>query len=409
MRNLLAEALSQIEKSKGISKETLISAIEDTLLTVYKKRFAGSGEMKIRLDIQKGSASLFIPKEVVANVLNPKNQISLEDAKKRDERAKIGDRIDVEYAPSDLSRIAAQIAKQVITQRIREAEREVLYKEFKEREGDVATGVIRKVADEFIFVDVGKTEAILPRREQVKKEKYRVGDRIKAYIVSVKPTSKHPKIILSRTHPHLVKKLFESEVPEISENIVKVERVAREPGLRSKVAISTKDKRLDPVGTCVGVRGSRVQAVISELRGEKIDIIPYTDEIEEFITASISPAKVKRLIVNKKKEEAVIIVDKDQLSLAIGRDGQNVRLAAKLTKFKLDVRSPRQYWEERKVEEIPGVGDRLKKGLRRAKFKFFKDIGRASVEDLIKVKGIGKKRAKEILEYVASEKPKEDE
>ncbi|MEK9148650.1 MAG: transcription termination factor NusA, partial [Candidatus Desantisbacteria bacterium] len=247
---------------------------------------------------------------------------------------------------------------------------------------------------------LGKTEAILPEEEQIKRERYRVGDRIKAYIVNVKDVGRTTRVILSRTHPQLLKKLFEIEVPEIAEGLIKVERIAREPGERTKIAILSTKKELDPVGTCVGVRGSRIRSVMNELGGEKIDVIPFSDNYEEFILLSLSPAKVKRLIVDEERKSSTVIVDKDQLSLAIGRDGQNVRLAAKLTGFKLDVRTEEQYWEERDVASIPGVGDMLIKELKKTRIRSFGDVTRKGIEGLTEIKGIGKVKAQAILDYV---------
>ncbi len=399
MKNLLVESLAQIEKSKGISRNILIEMIEESLLSVCKKRYEGA-DVKVSFNPDKGDLIVFILKDVVAKVEDPRKEIVLKDARDIKKDAEIGDRLEVSQPTLDFSRIIAQAVKQVITQRIREAERDIVFKEFKEREGDIAMGLVRKIEEDAIFVDLGKTEAILPEEEQIKRERYRVGDRIKAYIVNVKDVGRTTRVILSRTHPQLLKKLFEIEVPEIAEGLIKVERIAREPGERTKIAILSTKKELDPVGTCVGVRGSRIRSVMNELGGEKIDVIPFSDNYEEFILLSLSPAKVKRLIVDEERKSSTVIVDKDQLSLAIGRDGQNVRLAAKLTGFKLDVRTEEQYWEERDVASIPGVGDMLIKELKKTRIRSFGDVTRKGIEGLTEIKGIGKVKAQAILDYV---------
>jgi N utilization substance protein A len=403
MKNLLIESLAQIEKSKGIPRTLLLEMIEESLLSVCKKRYEGA-EVKVSFDPDKGDLMVFILKNVVVEVDDPRKEIILKDARNIKKDAQMGDVIEVPQPTLDFSRIIAQAVKQVVTQRIREAERDLIFKEFKEREGDIATGLVRKIEEEAIFVDLGKTEAILPESEQIKRERYRIGDRIKAYIVNVKDVGRTTRVILSRTHPQLLRKLFELEVPEIVEGLIKIERIAREPGERTKMAIVSVKKELDPVGTCVGVRGSRIRSVMNELGGEKIDIIPFSDNCEEFISWSLSPAKTKRSIINEEKKSSTVIVDKDQLSLAIGRDGQNVRLAAKLTGFKLDVRTEEQYWEERDVASIPGIGDVLVKELKKEKMRNFGDVIRKGIEGLTQVKGIGNVKAQTILDYVKNPK-----
>ncbi|MDI6751888.1 MAG: transcription termination factor NusA [bacterium] len=407
MKNLLIESLAQIEKSKGISRNILIEMIEESLLSVCKKRYEGA-EVKVSFNPDKGDLIVFILKNVVAKVEDSRKEIILKDARNIKKDAEIGDTLEVSQPTLDFSRIIAQAVKQVVTQRIREAERDIVFKEFKEREGDIAMGLVRKIEEDAIFVDLGKTEAVLPEEEQLKRERYRVGDRIKAYIVNVKDVGRTTRVILSRTHPQLLKKLFEIEVPEIAEGLIKIERIAREPGERTKMAVLSTKKELDPVGTCIGVRGSRIRSVMNELEGEKIDIIPFSDNYEEFILLSLSPAKVKRLIVDEEKKSSTVIVDKDQLSLAIGRDGQNVRLAAKLTGFKLDVRTEEQYWEERDVASIPGVGDMLIKELKKVRIRSFGDVARKGIEGLTEVKGIGKVKAQTILDYVKNREIKDE-
>ncbi|MFH0775053.1 MAG: transcription termination factor NusA [bacterium] len=403
----MIESLAQIEKSKGISRTILLEMIEESLLSVCKKRYEGA-EVKVSFDPDKGDLMVFILKNVVAKVEDSTKEILLKDARDIKKDAEIGDVVEISQPTLDFSRIIAQAVKQVVTQRIREAERNVIFKEFKEREGDIATGLVRKIEEDAIFVDLGKTEAILPEEEQIKRERYRIGDRIKAYIANVKDVGRTTRVILSRTHPQLLRKLFEMEVPEIAEGLIKIERIAREPGMRTKIAILSTKKELDPVGTCVGVRGSRIRSVMNELGGEKIDVIPFSDNYEEFISLSLSPAKTKRLIVDEEKKSSTVIVDKDQLSLAIGRDGQNVRLAAKLTGFKLDVRTEEQYWEEKDVASIPGVSDVLIKELKKIRIRNFGDVARKGIEGLTEVKGIGKVKAQTILDYVKNKENKDE-
>lgn len=407
MKNLLVESLAQIEKSKGISKTILLEMLEESLLSVCKKRYEGA-EIKVSFDPNKGDLMVFVLKNVVDHVANPIRETTLEDARNIKKDVKIGDIVEFPQPTADFSRIIAQAVKQMVTQRLREAERDIIFKEFKEREGDIAIGLVRKIEDGAIFIDLGKTEAVLPEEEQIQRERCRIGDRIKASIVSVRDVGRTTRVILSRTHPQLVKKLFEIEVPEIAEGLLKIERIAREPGERTKIAVFSTKKELDPVGTCIGVRGSRIRSVMNELGGEKIDVIPFSDNYEEFISLSLSPAKTRRLIVNEEKKSATVIVDKDQLSLAIGRDGQNVRLAAKLTSFKLDVRTEEQYWQEKDVALIPKIGETLVKELKKARIRNFGDIEHQGVEGLTAIKGIGQVKAQTILDYVKNKETKDE-
>lgn len=351
MEKTIKEVLTYVEKSRGISEDVLLKAIEEALAEAYKKRL-GVKNTRVSFGKDKESIQVFIIKEVTESVEKPKEQISLEDARNIKKEVNIGDTIEIKVVENpSLTRISLQIAKQVITHRIREAEKNSIFQEFIPKKGDIITGTIRKIGDNVIFVDVGKTEGILPKKEQVKREKYRIGERIKTYIVGVEQKLNYPQIILSRTHPNLVKRLFETEVPEFQEGSVKIERMAREPGIRSKVIVSSTDKSISGVGAFVGTNASRISSLLKELHGEKVDIIPYSEDINKFIGASILPAKAEETIVDEKKKEAVIIVNKDQLSLAIGSNGQNIRLAAKLCGFKLDVRTREQYLEEKSQED----------------------------------------------------------
>jgi N utilization substance protein A len=349
MNRELIEAFKMIEKEKGISKETLIDAIESALTSAYKKDQKGNPTIKVQLDPNTGDFHIYIYKIVVMEVEDESSEISLEEAKKIDPLYKEGDMVEIEIFPKEFGRIAAQTAKQVVVQRIREAERSLIYDEFSSRVGDIITGEIRRFEQKTVFIDLGKTEAILPLYEQIPGEHYELGARIKTFLVEVKKGSKGPQIILSRAKNGLLKRLFEFEVPEVQEGIVEIKNVAREPGARSKVAVYSRFENVDPVGACVGAKGSRVQMIVRELKGEKIDIIQWDEDSEKFITRALSPAKVSEVKLLPSKKTAIVIVPDNQLSLAIGREGQNARLAARLTGWKIDIKSESQA-EEAKDE-----------------------------------------------------------
>ena len=338
----LMHALHQIEKEKGINKETLMEAIEAALLSAYKRNFGSTGNVKINVNRNTWDVRVFAQKVVVGVVNNPSEEISVEDARLINSALEEGDIVELEVTPRKFGRIAAQTAKQVVVQRIREAERDIIFDEFYNKEDDIVTGVVQRYERKTVIVDLGKTEGILPENEQPQGETYRFNERIKAYVIEVKKTTKGPFIMLSRTHPGLVKRLFELEVPEIHEGIVEIRGIAREAGSRIKIAVSSRDEDVDPVGACVGQKGVRVQAVVDELRGEKIDIIKWSSSPQEFISSSLSPAKVVRVIINEQEKSAIVIVPDHQLSLAIGKEGQNARLAAKLTGWKIDIKSESQ-------------------------------------------------------------------
>jgi len=344
VKNELIEALEQLEKEKGIDKDTLIEAIEAALITAYKKNFGSSQNVKVVMDRENGKFNVYSCKQVVENVTNDLLEISLEDAKEIDPNYEIDDIVEKEVTPRNFGRIAAQTAKQVVVQRIREAERSVIYEEFVNRESEIVTGTIQRISKGTIYINLGKTEAVLLPNEQIQGEIYSQGSRLKTYIVEVKKTTKGPQILVSRTHPGLVKRLFELEVPEIHSGVVEIKGISREAGSRTKIAVYSHDPNVDPVGACVGQRGSRVQNIVDELRGEKIDIIKWTEDPKEFISHSLSPAKVQRVeIIDDKDKSTLVIVPDFQLSLAIGKEGQNARLAAKLTGWKIDIKSESQY------------------------------------------------------------------
>lgn len=347
-------ALHEIEKEKGISKDIIFDALESALISSYKKNFGATQNVEVEMDRDTGKVKVFSTKEVVEEIIDENLEISLSNAKEIDEKYQIGDIAKIETTPKDFGRIAAQTAKQVVIQRIKDAERDVIYDEFIGRENEVITGQIQRISKNNVYIDLGKTEGILPPIEQIEGEEYKQGDRLKLLILEVKKTTKGPQIVLSRSHPGLVKRLFELEVPEISDGIVDVYSISREAGSRTKIAVHSKDPNVDPLGACVGFKGSRVKVIVDELKGEKIDIIIWDKDIAEFIGNSLSPSKVINVIVNEKEKSAIVVVPDYQLSLAIGKEGQNARLAAKLTNWKIDIKSEEQYKAElqEEVEEI---------------------------------------------------------
>lgn len=349
MNRELITVIDQIGREKGIDKARIIGAVESALQTAAKKRFGQGENIQVQMDTKTGEISVISLRTIVETVTNPKAEVSLNEARRIDTEAEIGDEIGSLIEMDELGRIAAQTAKQVICQKVREAEWEAVLKEYSTRQGDLINGIIMGQERRNYLVDLGKTEAVLPASEQIPRETYRRGDRIKAYLLEVRKTPKDVQVILSRTYPQFVSKLFEVEVPEISEKIVEIKGVVREPGDRTKIAVSSRDKAVDPVGACVGIKGSRVQAVVRELRGEKIDIIAWTSDPRVFIAEALNPASIEKVGIDEEKKSALVVVADSQLSLAIGKNGQNVRLAAKLTGWKIDIISATEY-EKEKVE-----------------------------------------------------------
>ncbi|HOQ16495.1 MAG: transcription termination/antitermination protein NusA [Epulopiscium sp.] len=335
-------AIEQIAKEKGIDKELLFEAIETSLVSACKKNFGTSQNIKVSIDRENGDVNVYAQKTVVENVENSALEISLEEAREIDINYELGDIVDIEVTPKNFGRIAAQTAKQVVIQRIREAEREIIYNHYITKERDIMTGIIQRKERKNIMINLGKAEAILQPNEQIPTEEYELNSRIKVYILEVKQTTKGSQIFVSRTHPELVKRLFEQEVPEVYEGIVEIKSIAREAGSRTKMAVHSNDPEVDPVGACVGQNGQRVNVIVNELRGEKIDIIQWSDDPKEFIAAALSPSKVIKVITDEENKSASVIVPDYQLSLAIGKEGQNARLAAKLTGWKIDIKSESQ-------------------------------------------------------------------
>ncbi|MCR4440928.1 MAG: transcription termination factor NusA [Peptococcaceae bacterium] len=338
----LIGALNELEKEKGINIDVIIEAIEAALVSAYKKNFGTQSNMRVAIDRGTGDIKVFSRKIVVEEVQNPREEMALSEARRKDPRYELGDVVEVEVTPREFGRIAAQTAKQVVVQRLREAERDMIFDEYANREGDIVTGIVQRQEGKNVYIDLGKTEAVLSLNEQMPGENYRTGDRIKVYVIDVKKTTKGPQILVSRTHPGLLKRLFELEVPEIHDGTVELKSVAREPGARSKIAVHSRNENVDPVGSCVGPKGLRVQSIVNELKGEKIDIVKWSSDAIKFIANSLSPAKVISVEIINDEKMAKVVVPDYQLSLAIGKEGQNARLAAKLTGWKIDIKSESQ-------------------------------------------------------------------
>ncbi|MBQ7477480.1 MAG: transcription termination/antitermination protein NusA [Selenomonadaceae bacterium] len=354
------EALKELGREKGIAPEILFDAIEAALISAYKRNFGSAQNVRVSLNRDTGSYHVYAIKTVVEEVENDVTEISLGQARAIKPDYEVDDIIEIEVTPANFGRIAAQTAKQVVVQRIREAERGIIYEEFMSRESDIITGLVQRVENRNVFIDLGRTEAVLTPAEQIPTETYNHGDRIKAYIVEVKKTNKGPQVVVSRTHPGLLKRLFELEVPEIQEGVVEIKSVAREPGMRSKIAVYSKDENVDPVGSCVGQKGMRVQAIVDELGSEKIDIVKWNEDSAKYIANALSPAKVVSVAVNEEEKVSRVVVPDYQLSLAIGKEGQNARLAAKLTGWKIDIKSESQAAEEvldENMNEVEVTGD----------------------------------------------------
>ena len=345
MNTEFLEALRDLEREKGISANILLEAIEAALLSAYKRNFGSLQNAHVLIDRETGDCKVFAQRTIVEEVGDSRLEISIAEARAIDPLYNLNDVVETEVTPRNFGRIAAQTAKQVVVQRIREAERNIIYEQFANREGDIVSGVVQRIEQKNAFIELGKTEAILTPVEQIPGETYLPGSRIKAYIIEVKKTTKGPQIFVSRTHPGLLKRLLELEVPELQEGVVELKSVAREAGYRSKIAVYSRDENIDPVGACVGPKGMRVQTIVNELNGEKLDIIKWDTEPSKFVASSLSPAKVAAVEIWEDEKIARVIVPDYQLSLAIGKEGQNARLAAKLTGWKIDIKSESQMAE----------------------------------------------------------------
>ncbi len=339
-------ALEELEKEKGIEKAYLLESIETALVTAYKKNFDSLENVKVVMDQDTGATHVYSIKDVVDKVEDSALQVSVEQAKKISKNLQEGDKVEIEIVPKDFGRIAAQTAKQVIIQKLREAERNIVYTEFNDRKGEIVSGLVQKADKNIVVLDLGKLEGIMPTKEQIPTERYRVNDKIKGYVLDVERGEKGaPQVIVSRSHPDFVRKLLEFEIPEIYEGLIEIKSVSRDPGYRSKVAVYSPDENIDPVGSCVGQKGVRIQNVINELNGEKIDVIEWSPDPAIFISSALLPAKIMAVDIKEEEKFAQVIVPDDQLSLAIGKSGQNARLAARLTNWKIDIKSETQFRE----------------------------------------------------------------
>jgi N utilization substance protein A len=399
----LRRLIEQLSRDKGIDKELLISAIKDAIRSAAKKKIGPKLEIEVEYHDDTGAIEVFQYKEVVEAVDDPGQQIALSEARKLDPECEVGDSLGIRMDAAAFGRIAAQSAKQVIMQRMKDAERDLVFEDFKDRKGEIINGIVQRVDPEGLIVNLGRTEALLPPSEQVPREIYHKGERIRAFVLDVKRQTRGPQVILSRTHPQFLIALFDAEVPEISENIVQILGCAREPGSRSKIAVVSRDSDVDPVGACVGMRGSRVQNIVQELRGEKIDIIPWHPDPAKFATNALAPAQVSRIILNQGNQSMEVIVPDDQLSLAIGKRGQNVRLASRLVGWKIDVKSESKYSKSLKegylsLLRIPGVGEITANLLHEGGYTSAREVAETNLEELIQATGLTEKKAAALIE-----------
>ena len=398
----LKRIIDQVSRDKGIDKEVLISAIKDAIRSAAKKKFGPRLEIEVEYNDDTGMIEVFQYKEVVIEVEDPSQEISMAEGRELDPECEVGDSLGIKMDASAFGRIAAQSAKQVIMQRMKDAERDLVFEDFKDRKGEIVNGIVQRVDPEGIIVNLGRTEALLPPSEQVPREVYHKGERIRTFLLDVKRQTRGPQVILSRTHPQFLIALFEAEVPEISEGIVQVLGCAREPGSRAKFAVASRESDVDPVGACVGMRGSRVQSIVQELRGEKIDIIPWHPDAAKFATNALSPAQVSRIILNQVSQSMEVIVPDDQLSLAIGKRGQNVRLASRLVGWKIDVKSESKYSRSLKegylsLLRIPGVGEITANLLHEGGYNSAREVAETSLEELIQATGLSEKKAEALI------------
>ncbi len=410
MNNELIAILNYMEKERGIDREILIEAVEFALQSAARKNAAVDADMRIVVDRKTCDIKGYAMRLVVDTPKAEATEITLRDAQKTNEEAQVGETIEVEVTPANLGRIAAQTAKQAITQRIRQAEREIVFEEYKDRVGDIVSGAVRQFNRSDIVIDLGRAEALLPSRERVPTEEYQVGDRVRAYVVSVQNSQAGPAIMLSRSHPDFVKRLFELEVSEISDGIVEIKGIAREPGYRTKIAVISNDPKVDPVGACVGMRGMRVKNIVRELSGEKIDIIRWSDDLKTYVVNALSPARLAKVEIVEKEGERVIhvIADPDQLSLAIGKRGQNVRLSAKLISCKIDIHKDESAisFEEKValaiegMAKIEGISDEIAQALVGAGFLTPDGILAAEPKDLAEMLDIDVEAAREVYAAV---------
>ena len=408
----LKRLIEQVSRDKGIEREVLISTLEEAMRSAARKKFGHDLDLEVAYNDEFGEIEAFQFKEVVAEVEDPVLEISLEEGRKLDPDCEVGDSLGIKLDTDTFGRIAAQSAKQVIIQKMKDAEREMIYEDYKDRRGEIINGIVQRLDKGGITVNLGRAEAVIPYREQVPRETYRRGDRIRALVLEVSREARGPQIILSRTHPDFLIKLFTLEVPEIAEGIVTIMGATREPGSRAKIAVTSKDPDIDPVGACVGMKGSRVQSVVQELRGEKIDIIEYNPDPAKFVCNGLAPAVISKVVIDQANRLMEVIVPDDQLSLAIGKRGQNVRLASKLTEWRIDVKSESKYQKSLKegydsLLALPGVGDATADNLYEAGFSSAEELAGGLVEELVAIPGISQQKAVKFLdaakEYIAEQ------
>jgi len=399
----IKRVIEQVSRDKGIERHVLVKALEEALKSAARKKYGPKIDIEVQYGEETGELEVFQFKEVAEAVEDPMLQISIEEGRKLDPECEVGDSLGTKMDTATFGRIAAQSAKQVIIQKLKDAEKDAVYTSFIERRGEIINGIVQRIDRGDIIVNLGQTEGVLPVREQVPKESYRRGDRIRAMILEVMHESRGPQVVLSRTHPSFLITLFRTEVPEISEGIVSIMGASREPGVRAKIAVASSNSDIDPVGACVGMKGSRVQNVVQELRGEKIDIIPWHVDTAKFVCNSLAPAEISRVIIDEDNKSMEVIVPDEFLSIAIGKKGQNVRLASKLTGWHLDVKSESIYNQTMQsgynsLMALPGVGISLADALYEKGYYSAEEIGKASVEDLLQIRGIDETLARSLIE-----------
>ncbi len=406
--NDLKRIIDQVSKEKGIDRAVLIGAVEEAIRSAARKKYGQKADLEVQYNEETGEVEVFQFRTVVEKVADPETEISLEEARALDPESQLGDSLGVKLDTRDLGRIAAQTAKQIIIQKIKSAERDLIYEEYKDRVGHIVAGSVQRFDRGNIIINLGRTEAILPVSEQIPTEHYRRGDRIRALIIEVRRASRDPQIVLSRSHPDFLAKLFELEVPEIQEGVVKIMGVAREPGSRAKIAVVSSDPDIDPVGACVGLRGSRVQAIVQELKGEKIDIVPWNPDPAKYVYNALSPAECSKVIVDEANKALEVVVPDDQLSLAIGRQGQNVRLASKLLGWKIDVCSETQYARRqdpgfKALLSLDGLEEPVAAKLYDAGISSPELLAQSEPEQVAEIAGLSQEEAKKIIEIARSQ------
>lgn len=398
----IKRVVEQVSRDKGIDRQILIQALEEALQSAARKKYGAKIDIEANFNEETGEIEVFQFKEVVAEIEEPDLQLTLAEGRRLDPDCEIGDSLGTKMDATTFGRIAAQSAKQVIIQKLKDAERDAVYANFIDRKGEIINGIVQRFDRGDIIVNLGATEAVVPVREQVPRESYRRGDRIRALILDVLYETRGPQIVLTRTHPDFLVILFKTEVPEIAEGIVDIKGAAREPGSRAKIAVSSQDSDIDPVGACVGMKGSRVQNVVQELRGEKIDIIPWHVDAAKFVCNALAPAEISRVIIDEENRSMEVIVPDDFLSVAIGKRGQNVRLASKLTGWHLDVNSETQYNQAMEsgydsLVQVDGVGVSMADALFEKGFYSAEELAAAEIDDLVQIRGIGEEKAKQLI------------